>query len=372
MRDRYSPWTCVAVYRILAGTFALAVRRGIVTRSPIDGLAPSERPKQRNAKRIAVLDADDDRRSSSRRQRRSGGGPRSRSPATPGCGSARSARSPGPTSTSTRARSRRAGRCCRTARRRHRRRGGRRAPCRCCRRCGGARRVEAARRRTRGPDDLVIGTADGEPVRNGTSAARSTTRRRRRASTRRRSGCRWHSLRHSFASMLATDLELPATTLARLTGHADAGFTLRVYARDGRDEAHGRRGRARARGGAGRSVAWRRGHAESAFQSALRVGWWRFASGIARDNAHSWADMAPSVALCRLRAGCLPCRRSWVRVPSSASKSPRKRGFSFARCSAGTPQDPSSTRVGSPRAGGGPPALRPKRSSGARRVWASA
>ena len=47
----------------------------------------------------------------------------------------------------------------------------------------------------------------------------------------------WHSLRHSFASALATDLELPATTLARLTGHADAGFTLRVYARDGRDEA---------------------------------------------------------------------------------------------------------------------------------------
>jgi integrase len=46
----------------------------------------------------------------------------------------------------------------------------------------------------------------------------------------------WHSLRHSFASMLATDLELPATTLARLTGHADAGFTLKVYVRDGRDE----------------------------------------------------------------------------------------------------------------------------------------
>lgn len=46
----------------------------------------------------------------------------------------------------------------------------------------------------------------------------------------------WHSLRHSYASMLATDLELPATTLARLTGHTDAGFTLRVYARDARDE----------------------------------------------------------------------------------------------------------------------------------------
>jgi len=31
--------------------------------------------------------------------------------------------------------------------------------------------------------------------------------------------------------------ELPATTLARLTGHADAGFALRVYARDSRDDA---------------------------------------------------------------------------------------------------------------------------------------
>ena len=35
LRDTYSPWTCVAVYRILAGTFALALRRGIVTRSPV-------------------------------------------------------------------------------------------------------------------------------------------------------------------------------------------------------------------------------------------------------------------------------------------------------------------------------------------------
>jgi hypothetical protein len=47
----------------------------------------------------------------------------------------------------------------------------------------------------------------------------------------------WHWLRHSFASMLATDLALPATTLAELIGHADAGFTFRVYARDGRDSA---------------------------------------------------------------------------------------------------------------------------------------
>jgi integrase len=43
------------------------------------------------------------------------------------------------------------------------------------------------------------------------------------------------SLRHSFASF-ATDLELLATTLARLAGHADAGFTLKVYARDRRED----------------------------------------------------------------------------------------------------------------------------------------
>jgi integrase len=87
------------------------------------------------------------------------------------------------------------------------------------------------------PGDLVIATADGHPVQERnlrralddakTTAKLSTTDKR----------LSWHALRHSFASMLATDLELPATTLARLTGHADAGFTLRVYARDGRDEA---------------------------------------------------------------------------------------------------------------------------------------
>jgi integrase len=47
----------------------------------------------------------------------------------------------------------------------------------------------------------------------------------------------WHSLRHSCASFLATDAALPPTTLARVTGHSDAGFTLRAYARDARDKA---------------------------------------------------------------------------------------------------------------------------------------
>jgi integrase len=87
-----------------------------------------------------------------------------------------------------------------------------------------------------GPDDLVIATVDGGPVqernlRRALDDAKTTAKLdggEERLS--------WHSLRHSFASMLATDLELPSTTLARLTGHADAGFTLRIYARDARDE----------------------------------------------------------------------------------------------------------------------------------------
>jgi integrase len=44
-----------------------------------------------------------------------------------------------------------------------------------------------------------------------------------------------HSLRHSCASALATG-GLAATTLARITGHSDPGFTYRVYARDARDD----------------------------------------------------------------------------------------------------------------------------------------
>ena len=57
-RDRYSPWTCVALHRLLRGSFAHGVRRGILTRSPADGLAPTELPKQRNARPVQALDAD--------------------------------------------------------------------------------------------------------------------------------------------------------------------------------------------------------------------------------------------------------------------------------------------------------------------------
>jgi integrase len=82
----------------------------------------------------------------------------------------------------------------------------------------------------------VISTADGKPIaeRNLRRALDAAKEDAGLGGSEERLS--WHSLRHSFASMLATDLELPATTLARLTGHADAGFTLRVYARDGRHE----------------------------------------------------------------------------------------------------------------------------------------
>jgi integrase len=83
---------------------------------------------------------------------------------------------------------------------------------------------------------LIIGTADGKPVaeRNLRRALDDAKEIAKMDTLTDRLS--WHSLRHSFASMLATDLELPATTLARLTGHADAGFTLKVYARDARDD----------------------------------------------------------------------------------------------------------------------------------------
>jgi integrase/recombinase XerC len=39
-------------------TFAFAIRRGLIHRSPVDGLSGAEIPSQRNAKRVAVLDAE--------------------------------------------------------------------------------------------------------------------------------------------------------------------------------------------------------------------------------------------------------------------------------------------------------------------------
>ena len=84
------------------------------------------------------------------------------------------------------------------------------------------------------PDQLVICTADGGAVQERNLRRALDDAKATAALDGGAERLSWHSLRHSFASMLATDLELAGTTLARLTGHKDAGFTLKVYARDKR------------------------------------------------------------------------------------------------------------------------------------------
>lgn len=234
MRDRYSPWTCVAVYRLLRGSFAIAVRRGILTRSPIEGLAPSEIPKQRNARRIAVLDA-----ATMERLVDACGSERWRAAlALAGYAGLRIGELRGLRWEDV---DRNAGTV--TVRRSLLPDGTAKAP----KTEASARSVPmlpALRRaliawelrspRTRA-QDFVISTLEGGHVheRNLRRALDDAKSAAGLAETADRLS--WHSLRHSFASLLATDLELPATTLARLTGHTDAGFTLKIYARDSRD-----------------------------------------------------------------------------------------------------------------------------------------
>jgi integrase len=235
MRDTYSAWTCVAVYRILRGTFALAVRRGILTRSPVEGLARSEIPKQRNARTIAVLDAE-----RMAKLVAAGGSERWRAAlALAGYGGLRLGELRALTWADV---DLEAGTL--TVRRSLLRDGTPKPP----KTDAGTRTVPilpALRRRLVAwklrspkakPTDPVVATGDGGPVqeRNLRRALDDAKETAGLGETEERLS--WHSLRHSFASMLATDLSLPATTLARLTGHADAGFTLRVYARDGRDD----------------------------------------------------------------------------------------------------------------------------------------
>jgi integrase len=59
-RNRHlAEWTRVHIYRLLAGTFAHAFRRGLLSRNPMDGLSKAERPKQRNKRNVARLAAAD-------------------------------------------------------------------------------------------------------------------------------------------------------------------------------------------------------------------------------------------------------------------------------------------------------------------------
>jgi integrase len=235
-RQRYAPYSCAQTFRLLGGTFAHATRRGVITRDPMAGLASSERPEKRAKRDIARLDAVPLDRlvaaGDSERWRAAFGlagyaGLR--------LGEIRGLRwqdidldaatikvhrslLPDGTEKATKTEA-----------------GERSVPLLpSLRRLIVAWKLRAPHSR---PDDLVIGTADGGPVQERT-VGRAFARAKKTAGLdgldQRLSV---HALRHSFASMLATDLNLAPTTLAQLIGHADAGFTLRVYARDARDTA---------------------------------------------------------------------------------------------------------------------------------------
>jgi integrase len=57
-RERYAPYSCAQTYRLLGGTSAHALRRGVLARNPMEGLAPTERPTKRAKREIARLDAE--------------------------------------------------------------------------------------------------------------------------------------------------------------------------------------------------------------------------------------------------------------------------------------------------------------------------
>ena len=232
----YSEWTRVAVHRILVGTFGLAVRREVLIKNPVDGLGPGERPRQKNARRVTVLDDAAMGKlvaaTSTERWKAAVGlagyaGLR--------LGELRALRwsdldldgnalsvsrsllpdgTPKPPKTEA---------------------GERSIPL-----LPALRRLLVAwkvRSPHTGQDDLVICAYDGKPVQERNLRRALDAAKKAAGMENTDARLSWHSLRHSFASSLATDLEVPATTLARIVGHADAGFSLKVYAKDARDEA---------------------------------------------------------------------------------------------------------------------------------------
>jgi integrase len=239
MRHTYSPWTQTAVYRILTGVFALAVRRGTLTRSPMAGLATSERPRQRNQKAIRTLTVAEIgtlvAASKSERWRAAlglaaYGGLR--------LGEIRGLRWGDIDLDANMIRVERSLLPDGTAKATKTKAGERAVPM-----LPALRRLVVAwrlRSPLTGDDDLVICSIRRGA--EGTAVAERNLRRSLQAAVTRAGlevadGERlsWHALRHAAISTLATDLALPATTLAAIAGHSDAGFTLKVYARDPRD-----------------------------------------------------------------------------------------------------------------------------------------
>lgn len=235
-RKRYAPHSCAQTHRLMAGTFAHALRRGIVARNPMDGLAPSERPSRRNKRRVARLDA-----ATLGRLVEAAGSERWRAAlglaayAGLRLGELR-ALTWGDIDLQAGTVSVRASLLPDGARKATKTAAGERVvpllPA--LRRLLVAWKLKSPRTH---PHELVLCTADGGPVQERSVRRALETAKETAQLDGAEERLSMHALRHSFASLLATDLELPPTTLAALIGHADAGFTLRVYARDTRDEA---------------------------------------------------------------------------------------------------------------------------------------
>ena len=227
--DGYSEWTRTGVYRIARGLFAHALRRGLVTRNPVDGLGKAERPTQRNARKIRVLDAVEveallDAATTPRWKAALAlmalgglrlGEARAVRWADVGDLSIRVARSASPEGAfdgpKTEA-------------------GNRDVP------LSPLLRRVLTQWRLASPrcadEDLVISTWRGRPV-GETSIRGALALAATKAGLTGEERLSPHSLRHGYASRLGLG-GLNATTLARILGHTDASFTLRTYCSDQR------------------------------------------------------------------------------------------------------------------------------------------
>ena len=221
-------WTRVHIYRILAGTFAHALRRGTVSRNPMDGISKAERPRQRNKRNIARLVSSDVdllvAAASTARDRAAIG---LASYAGLRVGEVRALHwsevdfeagtvtvlVPAP-------------RTGRSSSRSQKLVSGRFRCCQPCERCSFACPLRRPRHRHQ-----------GRPAGAGTEPAPIPRRRQTAGGPRRHRGEAPGTACATASARTSRRTELPPTTVARIMGHADAGFTLRAYARDARSTA---------------------------------------------------------------------------------------------------------------------------------------
>ena len=97
-------------------------------------------------------------------------------------------------------------------------------------------RIDAALDAFSRPSDLVFCTVAGKPLSERNIRARARLREARAKLDTPDDRLSMHALRHSFLSLAATTLDVPDTTLARIAGHANPAITMRLYARDRRDQ----------------------------------------------------------------------------------------------------------------------------------------